>query len=308
MIAGRARSVAPIALLALLWGSNFLWIKVALDGLSPVQITFARLATGALVLVGLVRARGERLPRDRSTLGHLAGAALFGNAAPYLLFAVGEQTVDSALAGILSATTPLWTVLIALAVRQEPRLGPAKGLGIALGFAGTLLIFQPWADGASGSLGGQLACLGAAACYGISYVYMARYLTSRGLAPLVLAAGQLVASTLWLTPALVVTAGDPVDITPAILGAMFALGPLGSGLAYVLNYSIVTRDGATAASVVTYLLPIVAIALGAAVLDERIGLAAGVGTVVVLASVALARLPSRHSGSRRENTTAEPAS
>jgi drug/metabolite transporter (DMT)-like permease len=291
--ASRARAAGPIALLALLWGSNFLWIKVTLDGLSPVLITFTRLAGGALVLVALVRARGERLPRDRSTLGHLAVAALFANAAPYLLFAVGEETVDSALAGILSATTPLWTVLVAVASRHEREVGRVRGTGLALGFAGTLLIFQPWSGGASGTLGGQLACLAAAACYGVSYVYMSRYLTPRGLSPFVLAAGQLVASTLWLVPALVATAGDEVDITWSILGALIALGPIGTGLAYVINYDIVTRDGATAASVVTYLLPVVSIALGAAVLDETINLAAAAGTAVVLASVALARRPPR---------------
>lgn len=271
------------------WGSNFLWIKVALDGVSPVQLTFVRLAAGALVLVGLVRARGGSLPRDRSTLGHLAVAALFANAAPYLLFAISEQTVDSALAGILSATTPLWTVLVAVATRHERIIGRARAAGIGLGFAGVVLIFQPWSGSASGTLGGQLASLAAAACYGVSYIYMARYLTPRGLSPLVLAAAQLVASTLWLIPALATTAGDDITLTWSIAGALLALGPVGTGLAYVVNYDIVTRDGATAASLVTYLLPVVSIALGTAVLDERITLAAVTGTAVVLASLALAR-------------------
>lgn len=284
----RARTVGPVALLALLWGSNFLWIKVALDGLSPATLTFTRLATGALVLGGLVRGRGEHLPSDRTTLGHLAVAALLANAAPYLLFAVGEQTVDSALAGVLSATTPLWTVLVAVTSRHEHTLGTAKAGGIALGFAGTLLIFQPWSGGASGTLGGQLACLAAAACYGLSYVYMARYITPRGLTPLVLATGQLTISALWLTPALLV-ATRTVDLTPSVIGALIALGPIGTGLAYVLNYDIVTREGATTASVVTYLLPIVSIALGAAVLGETIGPAALTGTAVVLLGVALSR-------------------
>jgi hypothetical protein len=180
MTATGRRGTLLVALLALLWGSNFLWVKVALDGLSPALITFSRLATGVLVVFVLVRARGERLPRDRSTIVHLAVAALFANAAPYLLFAVGEQIVDSALAGILSATTPLWTVLVAVASRHERNIGRSQAAGIAVGFAGTLLIFQPWSSGASGTFGGQLACLAAAACYGVSYVYMSRHLAPRG--------------------------------------------------------------------------------------------------------------------------------
>jgi drug/metabolite transporter (DMT)-like permease len=285
---GRASALA-VGALALLWGSNFLWIKVALDGLSPVQITLTRLATGAAVLVAVVYARGARLPSDRGTVAHLAVAALFANAAPYLLFALGEQHVDSARAGVLSATTPLWTVLVAVAAGQERGLGPARLAGIAVGFAGALVVLQPWASGPGGSVAGQAACLAAAGCYGVSYVYMARFLTPRGLSPLVLAAGQLVAATLWLLPALAVAGSGPVDATPAVLGAMLALGPLGTGVAYVLNYTIVARDGPTAASVVTYLLPVVAVALGALVLDETLTLAIAAGTAVILAGVALAR-------------------
>jgi drug/metabolite transporter (DMT)-like permease len=111
---------ALVGALALVWGSNFLWIKVALDGLSPVQLTFLRMLAGAVVLAVIVRIRAERLPTDRRFLGQITVAALVGNAIPYLLFAIGEQTVDSALAGVLNATTPLWTVVIAVVVGQEP--------------------------------------------------------------------------------------------------------------------------------------------------------------------------------------------
>jgi drug/metabolite transporter (DMT)-like permease len=275
-----------VGLLALLWGSNFLWIKIALDGLSPALLTFTRLATGALVLIALVGLRNEKLP-DRSATGHLVVAALFANAAPYLLFAIGEQTVDSALAGILSATTPLWTVLIAVASRHERHIGRRKAIGIALGFGGVLLILQPW--GSSGSAGGQLACLAAAASYGISYVYMSRYLAPRSLSPLALAAGQLVASSLWLVPALTTTTSSNINLTWSIAGALIALGPIGTGLAYVVNYDIINRDGATTASVVTYLLPVVSVVLGITVLNESIGITAYAGTAIVLASVGLVR-------------------
>ena len=112
------RSLARLALLALLWGSSFLWIKLALDGLSPVQLVLVRLALSAAVLLLVVRVRRLRLPRDRTTWLHLTVAALVANAIPYLLFAIGEQTVSSSLAGALNATTPLWTLGIGLAARK----------------------------------------------------------------------------------------------------------------------------------------------------------------------------------------------
>src|SRR3954452_6230413 len=99
-------SATRLALLACLWGSSFLFIKVALDGLSPIQIVLARMTTGALVLLAIVAARHEQLPRGRSTWAHIAVAAVVGNLIPYFLFGWGEQRVDSSVAGTLNATTP----------------------------------------------------------------------------------------------------------------------------------------------------------------------------------------------------------
>src|SRR5688500_4528738 len=109
--------LARVALLALIWGSGFLWIEVSLRGFSPVQLTFGRLALGALVLVVVLWSTKRALPSGRPVWLHLTGAALLGNAIPYLLFGIAQQTVDSNLAGAVNATTPLWTVLFALAVR-----------------------------------------------------------------------------------------------------------------------------------------------------------------------------------------------
>jgi drug/metabolite transporter (DMT)-like permease len=193
-------SVARLALLALLWGSSFLWIKIAVDGLSPVQLTLARLALGALVLLAIIRARGLHLPNSRVTWRHLAVAAMIANAIPYLLFAVGEQTVDSGLAGALNATTPLWAFGVGLAVRAERRASTKRLIGLVTGFVGALVILAPWRTGTTGSFFGALACLAAAASYGVSYVYMGRYLANRGLPPLVLSAAQLTAATGLLEP------------------------------------------------------------------------------------------------------------
>ena len=165
-----------IATLALVWGSNFLWIKVALDAFSPIQLTVARMVLGALVLLAVVAIRRDRLPADLPTWGHLFVAALVANAAPYLLFAMGETRVDSGIAGALNATTPLWTLALAFLVRQSTRLNGLQVLGLVLGFLGSLLIFTPWDAGSVDTLG-ALFCLLAALSYGISYLYMSKYLT-----------------------------------------------------------------------------------------------------------------------------------
>src|SRR5688572_25843817 len=134
-------SAARLAMLALLWGSGFLWIKLSLRGFSPVQITLVRLALGALVLVPIAMQRGLRFPTGRMVWLHLFVAALVANAIPYTLFGVAEKTIGSNVAGVLNATTPLWTLLVAYLAGTDRHVNAWRGLGIALGFAGTILIF-----------------------------------------------------------------------------------------------------------------------------------------------------------------------
>lgn len=267
-------------MLALLWGSGFLWIKVALNhGLSPVQITLARCVLGAAVLLALAVAARQRLPRSPAVWRHLAVAALFCNALPFALFAVGERTVDSGLAGVLNATTPLWTLLISLERPSRARLA-----GLLLGFGGVLLIFAPWHAHPSW---GALALLAAAASYGAGFVYMGRWLTGRGTAPIALSAAQLIAATGWSTLALPVAGPVRVDLTGVV--AVVVLGVFCTGVTFYLSYRLIADEGPTSAATVGYLLPVVSVALGAVVLDERLGLRVLAGMAVVLLAVALTR-------------------
>ena len=287
MAIGRG-TLTRLALLALLWGSSFLWIAIALRGFSPVQIVLARLALGAIVLVIIVYARGLHLPTSGRVWLHLAVAAVFANAIPYTLFAIGEQHVTSSVAGVLNATTPLWTLVIAFATGHERRISTPKLVGFVVGLAGTLLIFSPWESGSQiASLGG-LACLGAAASYGVSYVYMDRYLARRGLPPLVLSAGQLIAAAVLLAIVLPFAGLQPIHMRWDAIAALTVLGCLGTGIAYILNYRLITDEGTTA-SVVTYLLPIVAVILGAAILNDHITVQVIGGMLIVLIGVAITR-------------------
>jgi drug/metabolite transporter (DMT)-like permease len=284
------RSALPrIAVLALIWGSGFLWIKLADRGFSPVEVTLARLVLGAAVLFAVMLARRDPVPRSARVWTLIIVAALFANAVPYLLFAVAEQSVNSSTAGIINATTPLWTVVLALAVRHQKAVTRWQAAGLIIGFAGAVLIFTPWNSAGGLTSAGALECLAASVSYAASYVYMDRYLARRGIGPVVLSACQLGAASVMLAIALAVTGVPTPQVTAVSVAAIAVLGVIGTGFAYVLNYQIITSEGATVASTVTYLLPVVAIVLGVLVLGESITMVTLAGIALVLAGVALTR-------------------
>lgn len=281
-------TLVRMGVLALLWGSSFLWIKIALTGLSPVQIALVRTALGAAVLLVLAYARGHRLPADRGAWRHLAVAALFGNLIPFVLFAVGEQTVDSGVAGVLNATTPLWTLGLGLALGFERQRNPARLVGLTIGFLGTLLIFAPWQKAGVASWG-ALACLTAAASYAVAYVYIARTLSGQGLSSWQLSSGQLVAGTGLTALAVPIGGLEPLHLNVEALIAVGVLGVFGTGIAFVINYRLIADEGPTNATMVGYLLPVVSVLLGAVFLGEGLTPRVVVGMLVVLVGVALTR-------------------
>jgi len=280
-------SLIRLGALAVLWGSGFLLIKIALEGMSPIQIVLGRLIAAAVVMTVVVAYRKERLPRRLVPWAHLAVMAVVTNIAPYFLFAWGEQHITSSLAGVLNATTPLFTLLLAVGTHTERLTAPRLG-GLILGFLGVVILAAPWHDGGlSSSLLGIGAALLASACYAASYVYARRYLSDGELSPLVLSSGQMIAGAVLLTLFAPVLAREPVALTANGVASVVVLGVLGTGIAYVLNYQLIADEGATAASTVTYLLPIVAVLLGLAVLGEPLGWNLAVGAVIVLLGVAL---------------------
>lgn len=285
----RRATTFRIGLLALIWGSAFLWIKLADRGLSPVEVTLTRLVLGSAVLFAVVAAQRRSVPRSPLLWGHILIAALFGNAAPYLLFAVGEQHVASSTAGMLNTTTPLWTVVIALGTRHQRAITARQAGGLLVGFSGAVLISSPWQAKSGLASVGAIQCLAAAASYGISYVYMDRYLARRGISPVTLAACQLLAASILLAIALGVSGAPSPRLSAQVVASVVILGLIGTGAAYVLNYQIITSEGATIASTVTYLLPIVAIVLGVLVLREHITPLVLAGIGLILVGVALTR-------------------
>ena len=280
-----------MGLLALFWGSSFLWIKMGLTSFTPVQMTFFRLVLGAGVLVTLCYAGRNRLPRDRRLWGHLAVAALLGNVVPFTLFALGERTVDSGVAGVLNATTPLWALVIAIMLRTERDLSAIKIGGLVLGFVGTLLIFSPWQ--VSFASWDALLLLVAAILYAMSFAYIGRFISGRGVAPIALSASQITAALGLTALALPVSGLEPIHLRWDAAVAVAILGIFGTGFAFALNYRIITDEGPTNAATVGYLLPVVSVLLGALFLHEELTPHVIAGMVVVLGGVALTRVRRR---------------
>lgn len=274
--------------LALVWGSSFLWIKMALGGLSPIQIALTRSVLGALVIIVIAVLTGTKLPKDRRTWVRIIVPALFGNSIPFTLFGLGEQTVDSGVAGVLNATTPLWALLITLVIGTEAKLGWIRLIGLLLGFAGTLVIFAPWHAAGLASWG-ALSCLVAAISYAISYAYIGRHLSGK-LTPIALSASQLSGGVVLVAAAMPVAGGlHPVHLSVGPIIAVTILGVFGTGLAFVLNNRLIADEGVTTATSVGYLLPVVSVLLGTLFLHESLNLRIVAGMAVVLVGVALSR-------------------
>jgi drug/metabolite transporter (DMT)-like permease len=273
-------------LLALIWGSSFLFIKVAVKWLAPIDVAFVRVALGASVLLVVLAVTRRRLPAGRQVWGHLFVIALFGNSIPFALLAEGETRISSVLAGIWNASTPLLTLVVATFMLPEERPTPRRVAGLMGGFAGVLVVLGPWRSVGGTELAGQLMCLGAAACYGIAFPYTRRFVAGRPDSGVALSAGQLIWSSAQLGVVAIFVGSVPGRLPLDAVGAMLGLGVLGTGAAYILNYAVVRLAGATTASTVTYLVPLVSTALGIVVLSEALEWNQPAGAALVLASVA----------------------
>lgn len=308
-------SYPRLGLLTLLWGASFLLIKVGLQAMPPAHITLARIVLGALVLLALSGLRGDRLRGGGLLWGHIAVAALFASALPWTLLNTGEQTVDSGLAGVLNATTPLWTGLFGFLAGSRSTMPPTRWAGLAIGFTGVLVIFEPWR---SDTLSwGVLACLAASASYGIGYVHIGRNLTNErlranGLTPLAMATMQMIAASGMAVLALPLGGlrTPQLDVVPML--AVAVLGIFGTGIGFALNYRLIADEGATTASTVTFLMPVVSVSLGAIVLGEQLSTGTFLGMLIVLGGVALVRKqpptarPARESTATRARASLEP--
>lgn len=281
---------AAFVALAAIWGTSFLFIKVAVGSMHPLHVALGRCAIGLATLLVLLVLSRERLPRGRALWGHFAVMAVLFNTVPFTLFAFGEERVSSVLAGIWNATTPLLTLPVAVLALPGERATRAKIAGLLIGFAGVVVVLGPWRGAGGGALAGSLACLGAAACYGLGFVYTRRFVSGRPESAVVLSAAQLTMATVQLALGSLIFAPTLRETpSPRALLSLLALGALGSGVAYVLNFRVLRAAGATTASTVTYLIPLFSTVAGVVVLGEGVTWNEPLGAVVVLTGVAVSQ-------------------
>jgi drug/metabolite transporter (DMT)-like permease len=279
-----------LAILALIWGSSFLFIKWGLAEMSFLAVVAGRLFFGLLFLVGVLLLTRTPLP-PRHLWKHLVFVAIANNVIPWTLLAWGEQYVPSGIAALLNATTPLFTFLLAL-VWADEKLSWVKVVGLLTGFVGVGVVI--WRDVVAGFaqqnntmiLLGEIAILIMAFGYAVGSVYGRRYL--KGVPAVQSATGQLFIAALVIFPTTIFTNNLPATLPSwGAIGAIAALGFFGSGMAYYLYFQLLTQVGATRTTVVTYLLPLVAIVLGWSLLGETITREMLFGILLILGGVVL---------------------
>ena len=284
----RAWWPSQLAVLALIWGSSFLLIKLGLDAFTPLQITAGRVMVGASTLLVVLGLTGARLPAFGRIWLHAAVIGTFMNVLPFTLFAWGETRLGSIEAGIWNATTPLMTAIAAYLIFRTDRASVRSIAGLVIGFGGVLLVLAPWQGTGGGELAGHLAFGAGAACYGLGTPYLRRHFGDRPESPVALSAAQLLCASAVVVVVAAIVDGAPTSAPGAVpAGSVILLGAFGTGIAYVLFTSVIRAAGATVAASVTYLMPIVSTTLGALVLAEGLGWNDLAGAAVILTGVAL---------------------
>jgi drug/metabolite transporter (DMT)-like permease len=274
---------ALLMALSVLWGGSFLFVGVAVRELPPLTIVVARVALAALALHVVIKAMGGAMPRDRRVWAAFAVMGLINNAIPFTLIAWGQAHIASGVASILNATTPLFTVLVAHWLTPDERATPRKLAGVIIGFVGVAAMIGGDALRSLGvNVAAQLAVLAAAISYALSGVYGRRF-KAMGVEPMATAAGMLTASTLMLTPMMLLV-DRPWTLPPpsgATLASLVALALLSTSLGYIIYFRVLARAGATNLLLVTFLIPISGILLGAFFLDERLAARHYVGMAMI---------------------------
>ncbi|HEY9538859.1 MAG TPA: DMT family transporter [Kiloniellaceae bacterium] len=281
-----------IFLLAMIWGLSFFLTEICLRDLGPLSIAAGRVATAAAALLAVAVLAGHRLPVRLTDWAALAFMGLINNALPFSLIMWGQTTIDSGLASILNATTPLFSFVLAHFLTRDERMTRRGAAGIAIGFLGAVLVVGPGAlAGLGGQSLGEFAVLAAAVCYASGAIYGRRL---RHLSPLVASAGMTAAAAVIMLP-LAALLERPWTASPdaATWTALAALGLVSTAFAYILYFRILATAGATNVLLVTFLVPITALLLGTLILGERISLMALAGMALIFAGLAVidGRLP-----------------
>jgi drug/metabolite transporter (DMT)-like permease len=288
--------------LALIWGSSYLFIRIGVEQLPPFQLVFIRTAIAAVGLTIVAYARGKRFPTDRQGVRDLLFLGIVNTVFPFALITWGEIHIESGLASVLQGTAALFTLVLAHFALADERITLKKLVGLIIGFVGVIVLANRSGGEVVGGeepiwhLLGQAAILGSSLCYATGGVYSRRVMKNR-LEPIVVAAGAMSVAAIitgviaYWVPAL--AGAVPVALTelkPAVLGAILTLGFFNTFGAYLIYYSILAALGAARTSMVTYVLPVVGLLLGALFLDEQLDSRLIIGAILIIGSIAIVNL------------------
>ncbi len=284
-----AKDWSLLAFLALLWGASFTTIQLVVDELPPFTVVCLRVWLASAGLLLFMKVRGIPLPTDNGKEGGtpvwraLAILGLINNAVPFCLIVWSQTQITSGVASILNATMPLFTVFVAHFFTVDEKLTPRRLAGVTIGFIGVASIIGPESiAGFTGTLAGQIAMLGAAFSYAVGIVIGRRFAVF-GLKPVQLAFGQVTTAGLWLLP-VVLLVDQPFSLPmPSItaLAALLSLALVSTAFAYLIYFRLVADAGATNASLVTLLVPVVATSLGILFLGESLKASHGIGLALI---------------------------
>jgi drug/metabolite transporter (DMT)-like permease len=280
------KALVVLVVLGGLFGSAFLYMKVLVEEIAPIEIVAGRLTLGAVVVFAAIALRGKGLNLDRAAFGKISLLALLDSVIPFTLIAWSETKIDSGVASVLVSTMPIFTVILAAVALPDERLAPARLIGVPLGFLGVItLTGGDVLNVTSENAIGQLAVIAAAACYGVAAIFARSLLKTHD--ALSLTGTKLGAGAVMTAVAAAITQGAPAYDALSAEGvlALLALGVLSSALAFLLYFWLLRTAGTIYASLVTYVVPVFGLLLGWAVLDEEIGLNTAFGAALIIAGV-----------------------
>jgi drug/metabolite transporter (DMT)-like permease len=276
-------------LLGAIWSSSFMWIKIAVQEIGPITLVAFRVLFGLLFGIAIIFIQRAKLPRSAKAWSPLLILGITNVAVPFFLISWGEQSIDSAVAAILDATVPLFTILIAHYLLHDDKMTVPKVLGLLMGFAGVVILMSKDIGASLGSVLGQLAVVLASAFYAGSAVYARK--TTENTSGIMRSAGPLISATalMWLATFLV---ESPVEVPQLGITwvALLFLGIFGSGVAFVMVYYLIHEIGPTRTSMVTYLFPLGGVILGVAFLNEKLSWQLVAGAVLIILSLVVANM------------------
>ncbi|MEQ5775924.1 EamA family transporter [Thalassospira sp. NFXS8] len=279
-----------LAILALLWGTSYIFIKIALVDIPPITLIAMRVSISALFLTGVVLWRNDKFPRDGKTWRMLLVQAIFNSIGAWTVLAWGQQYVDSGLASVLNSTSPVFLFFITLFVTRHETVNKAKLIGALLGVAGVVMIVGPDAlRGLGANIGGQAAILLGALLYACGAIYGKRF---GALSAPVTAAGTMVWASICLIPASLLL-DQPWTLTPAprAIIAVLMLSVFCTGMALMIYFRLVRTLGSMGVASQSYLRAGIGVALGALLLGEKIGPLTLAGIFCALSGVAVINWP-----------------